>query len=124
MPEKSTQPLPKVNVQDRIKEIRHAKKQSEIKTIKVNWLHKRILVSMGKYKSIEDVPDTVTYKTGDMTDENMAAVKAQMQDKGFKYFMSAEYVLTFVCVILCTTAYVFYMKDKEDEVSESNGKVN
>ena len=124
IPEKSTQSLPRVNVQERIKEIRHAKKQSLVKTRKLNWLDKRILVSMGKYKSLQDVPDELTYKTGDMTDKNMAAVKAQIQDKGFKYFMSTEYVLTFVCVVLCTTAYVFYLKDKKNEGTVSNGKNN
>lgn len=113
MPDKGNRPLSKVNVQEKIQQIRQAKKKSEIKTRKLNWIDKRILVSMGKYKSIKDVPDEVTYKTGDISKQDMDAVKAHLQDKGFKYFMSTEYVLTFVCVILCTTAYVVYLKDNK-----------
>jgi len=111
--QKEAKPLPKVNLQEKLKELRQEKKESAVKVKKLNWIDKRILVYMGKYKSIEDVPDQVHFKSDQVSKEDMDAVKAQLQDKGFKYFMSAEYVLTFVCVTVCTLAYVLYYKNEK-----------
>nr|CAB3244318.1 VGLUT vesicular glutamate transporter [Phallusia mammillata] len=110
---------PAVNVVQRMREERKAEKENKLKTRKLNWLDKRILVRLGKYKRIEDVPDKIVYKSIKAGQEAKNEVRSFLTEKTFRTVMFTDYMLTICCAGLLLLVYFVYSNSKSSENSET-----
>ncbi|XP_077967416.1 uncharacterized protein LOC144421077 [Styela clava] len=94
---------------ERKKEIHQNKK----KVRKLTRVDKMILVFVGKFENMKDVPDQLTFKTLEKKQEADAEVKHLMLGSVFKYGYFFEYASFFMTFSLLGYALYYYNKQKE-----------
>ena len=98
------------------------KKQKEEESVKPKtrrlyiW-DKHILVKLGKYKRVEDVPDEITFNP--KKDKNLEGqVRAELKEKMFKRFIGLDYILWMICILVA--AYAYYLYSTQYKSTESS----
>lgn len=107
----------------------------EVRTININkmttgtsktsrrlyYWDKLILVKMGKYKSINDVPDEIVISGGKgVNPELKAKVRAELLETSFKYFYGVDYFLWLLCGSFFICVYYFYKVGKPETSDKEN----
>jgi len=103
--------------------LRHQKKakQHAPQEKVLTWFDKKMLVALGKFNTVEEVPDKLRYKQADyeaLTKEK----KSLVQESGFKYMMGANYIMTILSLCLLAAVYTLHSKftSEVDLKSENN----
>ena len=82
------------------------------KTRRLRSWDKRILVKLGKYERIEDVPDEITISSKKDKDlENK--VRAEVKEKFFKYGMGIDYTLWMLCLLIAIPVWYMYLNQSK-----------
>ena len=101
------------------------KNTDKIRTRRFYIWDKWILVKLGKYKSISDVPDQVTYAASKIGREEKEKINAEIKEKLFVYGIGVDYMMwIFTFLIGGTALYVYYVKRPQDEIANPDTKIS
>ncbi|CAK8697567.1 unnamed protein product [Clavelina lepadiformis] len=112
--EKMNIPEPRT-VEEIIAEKQQKRKESQQKVRKLYIWDKWILVKMGKYKQISDVPNKIVFRQKKTSKELHDQIRAEMAERGFKGLVGVEYLGWLICIGLCGTAYYAYQHSKKSD---------
>ena len=94
------------------REAESAQQQKKIRRLHI-W-DKWILVKLGKYKKISDVPNEIKISNVKVDRELQSKVRAELQEKGFKYVTGLDYLMWALCLLLTVPIFYLYFVKKPD----------
>ena len=104
-----------------IEKIIEEKITKEKKVRKLYYWDKWILVKLGKFKSIKDVPDELKLTGSKIGNEELKnKVKSELLETGFKYVYSIDYLLWAFCIAFCVPLFYWYYNNQLDLQPQKN----
>lgn len=97
--------------------------KDERKVRKLTLFDKVLLVFLGKYKRIQDVPNEITFMPGELNKLEMSNVRDEALEKGFKavkMFELTSFFLTFGILIFAVSLYASHSKKQSTEKEKAN----